>query len=139
VRAVSTDPSSPHIPGELRYTEEHEWVSAVDDEGHVRVGITDYAQSALGDIVFVSLPEIGDELTAGSTCGELESTKSVSDVYAPLDGTVVARNDALDATPELVNSDAYGEGWLFTIRLAEPESRDTLLDDAGYRSVVGAS
>jgi glycine cleavage system H protein len=135
---VSQDSSSESsYPQDLRYTAEHEWVSALDDEGVVRVGVTDYAQSALGDIVFVSLPAVGDELTAGAACGELESTKSVSDIYAPLDGVVVARNDALDVNPELVNSDAYGEGWLFTVRLADPDARDGLLDDSGYRDVVG--
>jgi len=135
---VSTDASSeakyPHDP---RYTAEHEWVGPADEDGVVRVGVTDYAQSALGDIVFVSLPAVGDEVTAGAACGELESTKSVSDLYAPLDGVVVARNDALDVNPELVNADAYGEGWLFTVRPADPEARDGLLDDAGYRDVVG--
>ena len=109
----------------------------VDDDGVVRVGVTDYAQSALGDIVFVSLPAVGDEVTSGAACGELESTKSVSDIYAPLDGVVVARNDALDVNPELVNADAYGEGWLFSVRPADPDARDGLLDDAGYREIVG--
>jgi glycine cleavage system H protein len=135
---VSTDSSSEAgYPQDLRYTAEHEWVSPLDDDGVVRVGVTDYAQSALGDIVFVSLPAVGDELTAGAACGELESTKSVSDIYAPLDGVVVARNDALDVNPELVNADAYGEGWLFTVRLSDPDTRDALLDDSGYRDVVG--
>jgi len=135
---VSTDVSSgTHDPSDLRYTAEHEWIGPVDDDGVVRVGVTDYAQSALGDIVYVSLPAAGDEVTAGAACGELESTKSVSDVYAPLDGVVVARNDALDANPELINADAYGDGWLFTVRLAEPAARERLLDDAAYRGLVG--
>jgi len=135
---VSTDVSSEtHDPNDLRYTAEHEWIGPVDDDGVVRVGVTDYAQSALGDIVYVSLPAVGDEVTAGAACGELESTKSVSDVYAPLDGVVVARNDALDANPELINADAYGDGWLFTVRLAEPAARERLLDDAAYRGLVG--
>jgi glycine cleavage system H protein len=135
---VTTDASSEaNYPHDLRYTAEHEWVSPADDDGVVRVGVTDYAQSALGDIVFVSLPAVGDEVSAGAACGELESTKSVSDIYAPLDGVVVARNDALDANPELVNADAYGEGWLFTVRPTDPEARDGLLDDAAYRGVVG--
>ncbi|RYI99589.1 MAG: glycine cleavage system protein GcvH, partial [Actinomycetales bacterium] len=96
-------------PDELKYTTEHEWVRQPGEaDGSVRIGITHYAQDALGDIVYVSLPEVGDDVEAGSTCGELESTKSVSDVYAPLTGKVVARNDALDATPELVNNDPYG-------------------------------
>ncbi len=135
---VSTGASSEsNYPHDLRYTPEHEWVGPADDDGVVRVGVTDYAQSALGDIVFVSLPAAGDEVSAGAACGELESTKSVSDIYAPIDGVVVARNDALDANPELVNSDAYGNGWLFTIRPADSAARDLLLDDSAYRGVVG--
>ena len=97
------------------------------------MGITDYAQDALGDIVYVSLPEVGVTLTSGSACGELESTKSVSDVYAPVGGEVVARNEALDATPELVNSDPYGDGWLFEIVPADAELTDSL-DAAGYQT-----
>lgn len=103
-------------PEDLKYTAEHEWVRTPGEhEGSVRVGITEYAQDALGDIVYVSLPELGETLEAGSTCGELESTKSVSDLYAPVSGEVVARNESLDATPELVNSDPYGGGWLFEV------------------------
>ncbi len=97
------------FPADRRYTPEHEWARLTD--GRVRVGITHYAQDALGDIVFVTLPAAGEAVTAGQPLGEVESTKSVSDVYAPLAGTVIARNDQLDATPELVNSDPYGEGW----------------------------
>ena len=97
-------------PDDLLYTNEHEWIRSGEQDGPVRVGITDYAQDALGDIVYVSLPEVGDRVEAGSTCGELESTKSVSDLYAPVSGEVVARNESLDATPELVNSDPYGGG-----------------------------
>jgi glycine cleavage system H protein len=135
---VTTDePTQGSYPPDLRYTAEHEWVGSADDEGAVRVGVTDYAQAALGDIVFVSLPAVGDEVTAGAACGELESTKSVSDIYAPIDGVVVARNEALDVNPELVNADAYGEGWLFTVRPADPAARESLLDDSGYRAVVG--
>ena len=101
-------------PEDLKYTSEHEWVrSPGEAAASVRIGITDYAQEALGDIVYVSLPEVGAELEGGTAVGELESTKSVSDVYAPLAGTVAAVNEALDGTPELVNSDPYGEGWLF--------------------------
>ena len=103
-------------PEELKYTSEHEWVLAPGEaEGSVRIGITHYAQDALGDIVYVSLPEVGETVAGGSTCGELESTKSVSDVYAPLSGEVVAVNDALDQHPELVNNDPYGGGWLFEV------------------------
>ncbi|GAB3866843.1 glycine cleavage system protein GcvH [Nocardioides maradonensis] len=122
-------------PADLKYTAEHEWVRDPGTaEGSVRVGITDYAQDALGDIVYVSLPEVGTSVTAGESCGELESTKSVSDVYAPITGEVVARNDALDATPELVNSDAYGEGWLFEVVPADRGDLDGLLDAAAYEA-----
>ena len=103
-------------PEDLKYTSEHEWVRIPGEaEGSVRIGITHFAQDALGDIVYVSLPEVGEQVTGGETCGELESTKSVSDVYAPLTGEVVARNEALDATPELVNNDPYAAGWLFEV------------------------
>jgi glycine cleavage system H protein len=101
------------IPSDLKYTAEHEWVRVVGD--HVRIGITDYAQEALGDIVFVTLPAVGTHLTAGQTFGEVESTKSVSDLFAPLPGTISARNEELDAHPELVNADPYGEGWMVEI------------------------
>ena len=122
-------------PEDLKYTSEHEWVrSPGAADGSVRVGITDYAQDALGDIVYVSLPEVGTTLDTGAAVGELESTKSVSDVYAPFAGDVVARNEALDATPELVNSDPYGEGWLFEITPADPAAVDGLLDAAAYQA-----
>jgi len=126
------------IPEDLRYTSEHEWVRTPgDQEGSVRVGITDFAQDALGDIVYVQLPEVDATIAAGDAVGELESTKSVSDIYAPIAGRVVAVNDALDATPEIVNSDPYGAGWLFEI---VPDSADDvagLLDAAGYSEVAG--
>ncbi|HEX8779852.1 MAG TPA: glycine cleavage system protein GcvH [Nocardioides sp.] len=122
-------------PEDLKYTSEHEWVrSPGEAEGSVRVGITDYAQEALGDIVYVSLPEVGESIEAGSACGELESTKSVSDIYAPLTGEVVGRNDALDATPELVNNDPYDAGWLFEIVPADASAVDALLDAAAYQA-----
>jgi glycine cleavage system H protein len=123
------------IPEELNYTAEHEWVRAASSTV-LRVGITDFAQDALGDIVFVTLPEAGAEILAGEPCGELESTKSVSDVYAPVSGTVSALNGALDANPELVNSDPYGEGWMFEVEVSGAEALDGLLDAAGYRAVV---
>ena len=120
-------------PEDLSYTVEHEWVRDPGEApGSVRVGITDYAQEALGDIVYVSLPEVGTTVTAGSPCGELESTKSVSDVYAPVTGEVVARNEALDATPELVNSDPYAGGWLFEIAPSAKDELDGLMDAATY-------
>jgi len=124
-------------PEDLKYTSEHEWVrSPGEADGSVRVGITDYAQDALGDIVYVSLPDVGADLEEGAAVGELESTKSVSDVYAPLAGSVVARNEALDATPELVNSDPYGEGWLFEIVPSDAAAVDALMDAEAYRSTV---
>ena len=122
-------------PEDLKYTSEHEWVrSPGETEGSVRVGITDFAQEALGDIVFVSLPEVGEEISSGATVGELESTKSVSDVYAPLTGTVAARNEALDTTPELVNSDPYGEGWLLEIVPSDASAVGDLMDAAAYQA-----
>jgi glycine cleavage system H protein len=125
-------------PDDLLYTSEHEWLRRPGEaEGSVRVGITHYAQDALGDIVYVSLPEVGQSIDAGSTCGELESTKSVSDVYAPVSGEVVARNDSLDATPELVNNDPYGGGWLFEVVPTDPGQLDGLLDSATYEQSLG--
>ena len=107
------------IPNDLSYTKEHEWVSAVDLT--FTMGITDYAQAALGDIVFVQLPKVGEAVVAGKVCGEVESTKSVSDIYAPVTGTIVAINDALSNSPETINSDPYGGGWLAKIEvLAAP-------------------
>ncbi len=125
------------FPDDLRYTSEHEWLRTPGDaEGSVRVGITDYAQEALGDIVYVSLPAVGTEVSSGSAVGELESTKSVSDVYAPVDGTVVAVNEALDGAPELVNSDAYGEGWLFELVPADDSAVAALMDADTYAASV---
>ena len=121
-------------PEDLKYTSEHEWVRGEGPE--VEIGITDFAQDSLGDIVFVTLPEVGAEITAGEPCGELESTKSVSDIFAPVSGTVVEANGALEANPELVNSEPYGEGWLFKVRLADGFSVAVLLDAAGYAGVV---
>ena len=125
------------FPEDLKYTSEHEWVRDPGEaESSVRVGITDYAQDALGDIVYVSLPEVGAEVEGGAAVGELESTKSVSDVYAPLAGTVVARNEALDGSPELVNSDPYGEGWLFEVVPADADAVGGLMDAAAYQADV---
>jgi glycine cleavage system H protein len=122
-------------PEELKYTSEHEWVRTPGGtEGAVRVGITHYAQEALGDIVFVSLPEVGDDVEAGTAVGELESTKSVSDVYVPLSGKVVARNEQLDGSPELVNSDPYGEGWLFDLEPTDAAAVDGLMSAADYQA-----
>ena len=127
-------------PDDLKYTAEHEWIrSPGADDGTVRVGITDYAQDALGDIVYVQLPDVGDDLEAGAAIGELESTKSVSDLYAPVSGSVVSRNDTLDQTPELVNSDPYGEGWLLEIRPSDPAAVDALMSAEDYRAQVEES
>lgn len=123
------------FPDDVKYTPEHEWVRATDAaNGAVRVGITHYAQDALGDIVFVSLPEVGETVRAGEVCGELESTKSVSDLFAPLSGDVTARNAALESTPELVNNDPYGEGWLIELIPSGDSSPDTLMDAAAYQA-----
>ncbi|MDP9444897.1 MAG: glycine cleavage system protein GcvH [Actinomycetota bacterium] len=124
-------------PDDLKYTSEHEWVRQPgDDAESVRIGITHYAQEALGDIVYVQLPDVGTELEAGAAVGELESTKSVSDVFAPVAGTVVGRNESLDQTPELINSDPYGAGWLFDLRPADLAALDDLLDAEAYRAQV---
>lgn len=124
-------------PEDLKYTQEHEWVrSPGDAEGSVKVGITHFAQDALGDIVYVSLPAVGDTVTAGTPCGELESTKSVSDVYAPVDGEVVAVNESLDTTPELVNSDPYGGGWLYELVPTDRSAVDGLMDSATYQATL---
>jgi glycine cleavage system H protein len=128
--------SSLDYPEDLRYTAEHEWVRT-GDGGILRVGVTDYAQDALGDVVYVTLPDIGATVTQGESCGEVESTKSVSDLFAPVSGEVTARNESLDATPELVNSDPYGEGWLFEVRPAEGSDAAGLLDVAAYREQIG--
>ncbi len=127
------------FPEDLKYTAEHEWVrDPGDQEGAVRVGITDHAQQALGDIVYVDLPEVGATVEAGSPCGELESTKSVSDVYAPVSGRVVAVNEALESTPELVNSDPYGEGWLFRVRVSVEDPTEGLLTAEQYTAITAA-
>jgi glycine cleavage system H protein len=122
-------------PQELRYTAEHEWVRSTE-AGTLVFGITDFAQDSLGDIVFVSLPTVGAALTAGEPCGEVESTKSVSDIYAPLSGEVVAVNEALDAKPETVNSDAYGAGWMVEMVPSDPGALDGLLTPADYQAIV---
>lgn len=123
-------------PEDLRYTAEHEWVRA-GDGGVVRIGITSFAQDALGDVVYVSLPAVGDTVAVGDACGEVESTKSVSDLYAPLAGEVTAVNDALDSTPELVNTDPYGEGWMYELRVEDASAVDGLLDQAAYQAQLG--
>lgn len=126
------------FPEDLKYTKEHEWVRTPGDaEGSVRVGITDFAQDALGDIVYVSLPQVGDAVAAGDTCGELESTKSVSDIYAPVSGEVVAVNTTLDSTPELVNNDPYEGGWLFEVAVSDQSQLESLMDAVAYQAGLG--
>jgi glycine cleavage system H protein len=126
------------LPGELRYSAEHEWVRvAVDgDRTTAEVGITDFAQDTLGDIVYVQLPEVGAVVARAAACSEVESTKSVSDIYAPVGGTVVAVNEALVTTPELLNSDPYGAGWIFRVELTDPAELGSLMDAGAYRTLV---
>ena len=124
------------IPDDLRYTDAHEWVRDVGD-GVVRIGITDYAQNQLGDVVFVQLPDDGTEVQAGAAVGEVESTKSVSDLFAPVSGTVVAVNAALADTPELINSAPYEDGWMIKLRLRNPSERDELLGASEYATRLG--
>ena len=132
--------SETSIPENLRYTAEHEWVTQVGDKT-VRVGITDFAQDALGDVVFVQLPEVDAEVTSGESFAEVESTKSVSDIFGPLDGRVAAVNESLESAPELVNSSPYEDGWLVEITVADDVDLDEvvgeLLDAAGYAAVIG--
>ncbi|NLT57272.1 MAG: glycine cleavage system protein GcvH [Actinomycetales bacterium] len=123
------------VPGDLHYTRDHEWVRVEGDL--VRMGITDFAQDALGDVVYVNLPAPGSRVSAGTACGEVESTKSVSDVFAPLDGTVVETNPQLGTAPELVNSDAYGQGWMILLRPDAPAAVEGLIDADGYRAMLG--
>ncbi len=124
-------------PTDLKYTSEHEWLKTPGEQpGSARVGITDFAQDALGDIVYVSLPQVGDTLSAGEACGELESTKSVSEVYAPISGKVVAVNETLDGSPETVNTDPYGEGWLFEVEPSSDDEFSALLDADAYQALI---
>jgi glycine cleavage system H protein len=127
------------IPSDLHYTAEHEWVRR-SGEDTVRVGITDFAQSALGDVVFVQLPDVGSQVTAGESFGEVESTKSVSDLFAPVSGTVLAVNGELDGSPQLVNSDPYGSGWLVDVQVSDTAELETaisaLLDPEAYRGTL---
>mgnify|MGYP006295606713 CR=1 FL=1 len=126
-----------NIPSDLKYTAEHEWVAVIDDIT-VRFGITDYAQDALGDIVFVSLPQVGQDVTSGSQCGEVESTKSVSDIYAPVTGRITARNDSLETAPEILNSDPYGQGWIADITVENSQiAVSELLDAVAYQQITG--
>jgi glycine cleavage system H protein len=123
------------IPADLRYSKDHEW-ARVDAGGHVRVGITDYAQDALGDVVYVELPAVGDRVQAGDSFGEVESTKSVSDLYAPIAGVVVEINDILADTPQRLNDDPYGEGWIVVIAPDDTAQVDALLDASAYAALL---
>ena len=123
-----------HIPENLKYTSDHEWVMVQNDRA--KVGITDYAQDALGDVVFVDIPEVGKRVTVGETVTEVESTKSVSDIYAPLEGEIIEINQDLDDSPELLNEDPYGEGWIFILELNDAASIDNLLSAKEYRELV---
>jgi glycine cleavage system H protein len=125
-----------NVPNDLRYSAEHEWAQHLDSSSRVRVGITDYAQDALGDVVYVDLPAIGTAVAAGDSVGELESTKSVSEMYAPVTGTVVAINEALADNPQLLNEDPYGDGWLCEIEISGPTEFEALLDAAAYTALT---
>jgi glycine cleavage system H protein len=125
------------VPQDLSYTAEHEWARRQDD-GSIQVGITDFAQESLGDVVFVSLPEVGAQVSTGQVLGEVESTKSVSEIYAPFSGEVVARNDELGSRPDLLNADAYGGGWIVAIRPSDPDPTTGLLDATAYEALIGA-
>ena len=125
-----------NVPDDLRYSNDHEWIR--DEDGRFRVGITDYAQDALGDVVFVQVPEVGTELSAGDTFGEVESTKSASELYAPVQGVVVEVNGDLEVSPELVNSEPYGAGWMIVLQPVDLRSVEDLLDADAYRKLTEA-
>lgn len=123
------------IPANLKYTSEHEWVEMISPDT-VRVGITDFAQHALGDIVYVLTPKLGESVSAGGVCGEVESTKSVSEIYSPVNGTISAINDAVVANPESINASPYGQGWLFEVSSVASHEVEALLDSAGYEAIT---
>ena len=124
------------IPDQLRYTKEHEWVAATDSAGIFRMGITDFAQSALGDIVYIQMPKPGEEVTADKICGEVESTKSVSEIYAPFTGKIAFVNDLLNKNPELINSDCYGQGWIAEIEVVDISVIEKLLSAQQYQALT---
>ena len=124
-----------NIPSQFRYTKEHEWVEQTSD-GKFRVGITDFAQGALGDIVYIQLPKVGENVEQGKVCGEVESTKSVSEIYAPLTGKIVSVNSELDAAPEILNSDPYGAGWIIEVEVSESSQLDSLLSPTDYQALI---
>ena len=125
------------IPADLKYSAEHEWIADAQTDGVVRIGITDFAQDALGEVVYVEQPEVGSTVAAGDVIGEVESTKSVSDIYAPVSGEVVAVNETLDDQPQAINSDPYGAGWLFEVKLAEESGAEALLSADQYSQHAG--
>ena len=125
-----------NIPDDRRYSSDHEWIRRVGDSDVVTVGSTDYAQDSLGDVVFVEVPDVGMRVAANDTVTEVESTKSVSDIYAPVSGVISTVNDELDDQPELLNSDPYGDGWICTIEMSDPGEYDALLDAAGYSGLI---
>jgi len=127
-----------NVPDQLHYTTDHEYLKSTDRAGEVLVGITDYAQGELGDIVFVNLPQVGASFAAGGVFGTIEAVKAVSDLYSPLAGEVVAVNTALDADPAVVNRDPYGDGWMIRLKVSDPAAMQGLLDAAAYRSHIGA-
>jgi glycine cleavage system H protein len=124
-----------NVPDDLRYTSDHEW-ARLEDGGRVRIGITDYAQDALGDVVFVQLPDPDAQVSTGGACSEVESTKSVSDIYAPVDGVVVEVNTELADAPQRLNEDPYGEGWICVIQTTDAAALDSLMDAAAYRDLI---
>ena len=124
------------VPDDLRYTKEHEYVRRTDDPGVVEVGITDYAQGELGDVVFVELPKVGDRFEQMQVFGTIEAVKAVSDLYSPVTGEVVAVNEAIDSSPGTINSDPYGEGWMIRVKLDDPSQLDGLLDASAYRGLI---
>lgn len=124
-----------NVPESLRYTKEHEWVQEISPN-RFRIGITDYAQAALGDIVYIQLPKIGAEVLANAVCGEVESTKSVSEIYAPITGKVILVNEKLDTNPEVINADPYGNGWIAEIEISTPSLQEKLLSAADYQNIT---
>ena len=124
------------FPADLKYSRDHEWIAEAGEDAVVRVGISDFAQDSLGDVVYVDLPAVGETVTANETCGEIESTKSVSDVVAPVSGEVVTVNDDVVETPETLNTDPYGAGWLFEVRMSDPAEAEALMDADSYRQNV---
>ncbi len=123
------------VPAHLKYTKEHEWVEEISP-GRYRVGITDYAQGALGDIVYLQMPKVGESIDAGKVCGEVESTKSVSEIYAPISGTITAVNSDLDSAPETINSEPYGKGWLLEVEASSPNQLSELLSPEAYSALT---